>query len=189
MENRQSILFLTTNRVGAFEDAFISRIHISLYYPDFSEDDRKKVWRNFFDKLIKDRGDIIRIPIDTKDYTNSAEVKALRWNGREIRNGKDATSLSRNWKVDAEPLTSSCSYLAFETAVALADYEGAKNEEGKILLKETHIMQIVRMSKEFKTYLHDLHQGDESKRAERQRIRFDTYDARSGDNDKGQRRI
>ncbi|KAL8859320.1 MAG: hypothetical protein Q9178_004258 [Gyalolechia marmorata] len=168
MENCQSILFLTTNRVGAFDDAFISRIHISLYYPDFSEEDRRKVWRNFFDKLSKDRGDIIRVPIDTKDYTNGAEVRALRWNGREIRNGKDATSLSTQLK---------------------ADYENAKDEEGKILLKDTHIMQIVRMSKEFKTYLHELHRGDESKRAERQQIRFDSYDAQSGNNDKGQRRI
>ena len=90
MENCQSILFLTTNRVGAFDDAFISRIHVSLYYPDLSEDDRRKLWRNFFDKLIKDRGDIMRIPIDTKDYTNGKEVKALKWNGREIRNGKEA---------------------------------------------------------------------------------------------------
>ncbi|KAL8827476.1 MAG: hypothetical protein Q9170_007000 [Blastenia crenularia] len=163
MENCQSILFLTTNRVGAFDDAFISRIHVTLYYPDFSEDDRKKVWRNFFDKLIKERGDIMRVPIDTKDYTNGQEIRAVKWNGREIRN-------------------------AFQTAVALADYEGAKDEEGKILLKDTHIMQIVRMSKEFKTYLHELHQGDESKRAERQRIRFDEYDAQGGDNERGKRK-
>ncbi|KAL8792691.1 MAG: hypothetical protein Q9195_004751 [Heterodermia aff. obscurata] len=159
MENCQSILFLTTNRVGAFDDAFISRIHISLYYPDLSEDDRRKIWRNFFGKLIEDRGDIMRIPIDTKDYTNGKEVRALKLNGREIRN-------------------------TFQTAVALADYEGAKDEEGKILLKDTHIMQIVRMSKEFKTYLQELHQGDESKRAERQRIRFDEYDGHSEDSDR-----
>ena len=55
------------------------------------------------------------------------------------------------------------------------------DEEGKILLKDTHIMQIVRMSKEFKTYLQELHQGNESKRAERQRIRFDEYDGQNGD--------
>ena len=92
MENCQSILFLTTNRVGAFDDAFISRIHVSLYYPDLSGDDRKKVWRNFFKKLEKGRGDIMRIPYDTKDYTNSKEVRTLKWNGREIRNGKEATA-------------------------------------------------------------------------------------------------
>ena len=44
-------------------------------------------------------------------------------------------------------------------------------------------MQIVRISKEFKTYLHELHQGDESKRAERQRMRYDDYEAQSGDSD------
>ena len=42
-------------------------------------------------------------------------------------------------------------------------------------------MQIVRMSKEFKKYLHELHQGDESKRAERLRIRFDEYDVSGGE--------
>ena len=78
---------------------------------------------------------------------------------------------------------------AFQTAVALADYEGAKDEEGKILLKETHIMQIVRMSREFKTYLNELHQGDESKRAERQRVRFDEYDAQSGESGGVKRKI
>ena len=88
MESCQSILFLTTNRVGAFDDAFISRIHVSLYYPELTEEDRKKIWRNFFDKLAKDRGDIMRIPIDTKDYTNGQEVREVKWNGREIRNGK-----------------------------------------------------------------------------------------------------
>lgn len=87
MENCQSILFLTTNRVGAFDDAFISRIHISLYYPDFTEEDRKQVWKTFFDKLEDERGDIMRVPIGTKDYTEGQEVRALKWNGREIRNG------------------------------------------------------------------------------------------------------
>ena len=95
MENCQSILFLTTNRVGAFDDAFISRIHVSLYYPDLSEDDRRQIWRNFFKKLIKDRGDIMRIPIDTKDYTEGKEVRALKWNGREIRNGEANSSTTQ----------------------------------------------------------------------------------------------
>ena len=69
LETCQSTLFLTTNRIGSFDDAFISRIHISLYYPDFSEKDRKKIWWNYFEKLSKERGDVMRVPIDTKDYT------------------------------------------------------------------------------------------------------------------------
>ena len=88
MENCQSILFLTTNRIGSFDDAFVSRIHVSLYYHDFSEDDRIKVWMIFFDKLRKDRKNIMDIPPETIMYTMELEVKSLNWNGREIRNGE-----------------------------------------------------------------------------------------------------
>lgn len=89
MEYYQGILFLTTNRVGTFDEAFISRIHVSIHYPEFSDKDRREVWNNFFRKLENDREDTIRIPISTKEYaTESSEMKALKWNGREIRNGK-----------------------------------------------------------------------------------------------------
>lgn len=152
MENCQSILFLTTNRVGSFDDAFVSRIHVSLYYPDFTEDDRLKVWKTFFDKLARDRKNVMDVPAETILYTTEPEVKGLKWNGREIRN-------------------------AFQTAVALADFDGA-NEDGKIVLRKTHIQQIVHMSQEFKDYLKQLHRGDEAKRADRQRIRHDEFDAK-----------
>ena len=65
-------------------------------------------------------------------------------------------------------------HTAFQTAVALADFDGA-DEDGKIVLRKTHIQQIVRMSQEFKDYLKELHRGDEAKRAERQRIRYDEF--------------
>ena len=91
MENFQSILFLTTNRIGSFDDAFLSRIHISIYYPDFTEDDRLKIWNIFFDKLIRDRKNMIHIPAKTIIYTSEPEVVSLKWNGREIRNGEWAS--------------------------------------------------------------------------------------------------
>ena len=65
---------------------------------------------------------------------------------------------------------------AFQTAVALADFDNEKNEDGKIILHKRHIQQIVNMSKEFKDYLRELHRGDEAKRADRQRIRYDEFD-------------
>lgn len=37
LEYFTGMLFLTTNRVGAFDEAFKSRIHISLYYPPLGE--------------------------------------------------------------------------------------------------------------------------------------------------------
>ena len=67
---------------------------------------------------------------------------------------------------------------AFQTAVALADFDNEKNEDGKIVLRERHIQQIVHMSQEFKDYLKELHHGDEAKRAYQQRNRYDEFDQR-----------
>ncbi|KAF6223840.1 hypothetical protein HO173_013171 [Letharia columbiana] len=125
MGNCQSILFLTTNRIGSFDDAFVS--HIPLYYREFIQKDRLKVWKIFFDKLARDRKNVMNIPAETIPYTTELEVTSLNWNGREIQN-------------------------ALQTAVALADFDGA-DEDGKITLRKTHIQQIVRMSWEFKDYL------------------------------------
>lgn len=88
LEYYHGILFLTTNRVGSFDDAFISRIHVKLYYQDFTESQRQQVWQTFIDRLAQDRGDYMRLNIDAKEYLRSSHVKAMKWNGREIRNGK-----------------------------------------------------------------------------------------------------
>jgi hypothetical protein len=93
LENYDGILFLTTNRVGAFDDAFISRVHVQLYYPDFSDEQRLLVWKTFIDKLARERGDYTRLNIDAKEYIRGSEMRAVKWNGREIRNGEQVEDL------------------------------------------------------------------------------------------------
>ncbi|OTB14186.1 hypothetical protein K445DRAFT_23968 [Daldinia sp. EC12] len=151
LERYDGILFLTTNRVGSFDDAFISRVHIQLYYPDFNDDQRRQIWQTFVNKLAKERGDYVRLNIDVKDYIRGAEVRALKWNGREIRN-------------------------AFQTAVSLAEYDAEKGEDGKIIITDKHLRAVVELSKDFKDYLNELHRGDEAKRAERKYERLEQYD-------------
>ncbi|KAF9891838.1 hypothetical protein FE257_003323 [Aspergillus nanangensis] len=142
LEFYDGLLFLTTNRVGSFDDAFMSRVHVQLYYSDFSDEERQLVWKTFTDKLARERGDYIRLNIDAKEYIRGAEVRALEWNGREIRN-------------------------AFQTAVALAEFEADKDEENKIVINDSHLRAVVQLSSDFKRYLNTLHQGNEGKRAER----------------------
>ncbi|KAI1383576.1 P-loop containing nucleoside triphosphate hydrolase protein [Hypoxylon trugodes] len=151
LEFYDGILFLTTNRVGLFDDAFVSRVHLQLYYPDFDDDQRRQVWQTFIDKLAKERGDYMRLNVDAKDYIRGAEMRALKWNGREIRN-------------------------AFQTAVSLAEYDAEKGEDGKILVTDEHLRAVVELSRDFKNYLNELHKGDEGKRAERKYERLDSYD-------------
>ncbi|KAF9880062.1 hypothetical protein CkaCkLH20_02016 [Colletotrichum karsti] len=150
LEYYKGILFLTTNRVGTFDEAFISRIHIQIYYRPFSDEDREKVWDTFFQKLEEERETTIRIMQSTKDYIQSDELKALEWNGREIRN-------------------------AFQVAVALAEARAEKDSKGKIMIKPEHIKASAQMSKEFKHYLTKLHKQDPSKLAASMGNRYDAF--------------
>lgn len=87
LEYYTGILFITTNRTGLIDEAFKSRIHVSIYYGIFTDAQRKQVWRNNFNKLQKDKKDDITVDEGARDFVLSdPEVKALRWNGREIRN-------------------------------------------------------------------------------------------------------
>ena len=43
LEYYEGILFLTTNRVGISDEAFKSRIHISLYYPPLNWQQTEKI--------------------------------------------------------------------------------------------------------------------------------------------------
>lgn len=88
LEYFNGILFLTTNRVGTFDEAFISRIDVPIYYGEFTPAQRIKVWETFFEKLELDRDSTMRILPSVRDYVASSELQNLKWNGREIRNGK-----------------------------------------------------------------------------------------------------
>ncbi|KAH7309775.1 hypothetical protein B0I35DRAFT_358846 [Stachybotrys elegans] len=108
LEYYGGILFLTTNRVGTLDEAFKSRIHVSLYYPPL---DRKQTYQIFEVNIGKleailenkaehqskmepgtpkppmleiDRGDILGFALD--DFDGNEKTPERRWNGRQIRN-------------------------------------------------------------------------------------------------------
>ena len=66
MEYFKGLLFLTTNRVGHIDDAFISRIHIAIGYKTFSSEDRGKVWNGFLRELARDRAGKIQVLVAAK---------------------------------------------------------------------------------------------------------------------------
>ncbi|KAF3006997.1 hypothetical protein E8E14_007964 [Neopestalotiopsis sp. 37M] len=51
LEYYEGILILTSNRVGTFDEAFKSRILLSLHYENLIEGQRTKIWKNFFKRL------------------------------------------------------------------------------------------------------------------------------------------
>ncbi|KAK3693304.1 hypothetical protein B0T22DRAFT_496150 [Podospora appendiculata] len=91
LEYYSGILFLTTNRVNTFDDAFKSRIHIPIRYTDLSFESRKTIWRNFC-ALVPGGVDV-----DDKGFEILAEHDL---NGRQIKNAiKAAESLAAYDKV------------------------------------------------------------------------------------------
>ncbi|KAI2622556.1 P-loop containing nucleoside triphosphate hydrolase protein [Hypoxylon sp. NC1633] len=145
MEYYKGILFLTTNRVGTFDDAFVSRIHVIIHYARLTLEYRNAIWGQFFDKLEDERDDI-EIRRNCKRYvTEDPEMAAIPWNGREIRN-------------------------AFQTAVALAYYEFSQKENKQpnevAVLTSKHFEKVRKLTLQFKEYLKDVNDGlDENQRA------------------------
>lgn len=184
LEYFKGIVFLTTNRVGTFDEAFISRIHVPIYYSEFTPEQRIKVWDTFFEKLELDRESTMRILSSAKDYVESSELQNLKWNGREIRNGNERFFLiiflfylTGFW---VYAITHWFTSSAFQVAVALAEAQGQKDDKGRVLIKKEHIKATVDMSKDFSDYLKRVHKSDMSKKAAIMGNRFDAYDSGAG---------
>lgn len=83
LEYNVGILILTSNRVGTFDEAFKSRIQLSLHYENLTVAQQKKIWRNFLARLRSLDASSIEFD-DIMD--NVDELVKEDMNGRQIRN-------------------------------------------------------------------------------------------------------
>ena len=166
LEYYSGILFLTTNRIGSFDEAFKSRIHISLYYAPLSDRQTFEIWAMNLNRLSKSNRDIYVDRSEIEAFARSHWKDGKRWNGRQIRN-------------------------AFQTAVALAEYEFQEKcqkckETGdkppfKPALEDRHFKSVARTSAEFDDYLQSVMHGQtHEQKAQMYEIRNDTYDPERG---------
>ncbi|KAH8807790.1 ATPase [Xylogone sp. PMI_703] len=104
LEYYEGILFLTTNRVSDMDAAFQSRIHVSMAYPDLTQESRKQIWANFLNNNSQ------KNVLTDEDLSQLAQRKL---NGRQIKNViKTAFLLALRKK---QPLTRE----AIETVLAI----------------------------------------------------------------------
>ncbi|KAK4696280.1 hypothetical protein P7C71_g1599, partial [Lecanoromycetidae sp. Uapishka_2] len=85
LEYFKGVLFLTTNRVGIFDQAFQSRIHVTLGLPSLDQDRRISVWSIFMQDLAS------KGVIGEDRYVELMRLVKEKWskdklNGRQIRN-------------------------------------------------------------------------------------------------------
>ncbi|KAL2874887.1 hypothetical protein SGCOL_009865 [Colletotrichum sp. CLE4] len=82
LEYFQGILFLTTNRVETFDDAFQSRIHIALRYDSLTQKAKKAIFKIFVERVrVLEKVDLK--PFTEDDYESLARHDL---NGRQIKN-------------------------------------------------------------------------------------------------------
>ena len=159
LEYYSGILFLTTNRVGTLDPAFKSRIHVSLYYPNLTKKASSEIWRKHIQKAkdyFENKGKKYSlgkreiIEFSKRHFKDLSGQGSGPWNGRQIRN-------------------------AFQTAIALSEYEAALNG-GNPELTERHFEKVAKVSSDFDKYLRLTHGRSESQMAEASKIRTDNPD-------------
>lgn len=166
LEYYSGILFLTTNRIGSFDEAFKSRIHISLYYAPLDESQTFEVWAMNLNRLSKSNRDIYVDRSEIEAFARSHWKDGKRWNGRQIRN-------------------------AFQTAVALAEYEFQEKCQKcektgdkppfRPALEDRHFQAVAKTSAEFEDYLQSVMGGQtHEQKAQISEMRSDTYNPERG---------
>ncbi|KAI9655727.1 MAG: hypothetical protein M1821_005162 [Bathelium mastoideum] len=169
MEYFKGVFFLTTNRVGHIDDAFLSRVAVIIGYDPLSDERRARIWNGFFAKLQKDMErrkqegskPIIQVSKYAKQYVlYDEEIKALEWNGREIRN-------------------------ALQTAISLARYRASREAGGTddevVDVEVDHFKSVMRMSKSFRGYMDSISKLPEAERAKRAWDRNDDFRHHGGE--------
>lgn len=145
MEYFSGLLFLTTNRVGHIDEAFMSRVHVVVGYPPLDDAKRRELWEGFFTKMRADTNGGIRVLKAAKDYVmQDAKDLNIKLNGREIRN-------------------------ALQTAIALAEFEAKEepdySEDDKIDVTKDHFERVLHMSRSFNVYLDSIKKNTVETRA------------------------
>lgn len=107
LEYYEGLLFLTTNRVGAMDEAFKSRVHMALYYPSLDLEKTLAIWRSQIRRARerlgeleigeKNENDIISFAVTHFQDLWNLTGEGPGWNGRQIRNAfQSALALARH---------------------------------------------------------------------------------------------
>jgi hypothetical protein len=164
------ILFLTTNRAGVLDEAFKSRIHYKIYYPELSLEQSLDIWKLNIQRVHQIEQEMSKtekrppLAIDETDLLDFAKFHfkqgSARWNGRQIRN-------------------------AFQVALGLAYYEyrgerlGAAGDEVRVpTLSVKHFETMHAITTSFEHYRNTVRDATDSELALVSETRNDRFQDR-----------
>jgi len=151
------ILFLTTNRAGALDEAFKSRIHYKLYFPPLDKQQTLEIWNlnvqrmRHLEKQVTDRQ---RLQISKEAILDFAEAQfdknqknTGQWNGRQIRNAFQVARSLAVFELDA----------AKETARLTGASSNEPSPAAVLDVKHFHLMHEITES--FDNYMEEVFSG------------------------------
>ena len=125
LEYFNGVLFLTTNRVGMFDQAFQSRIHVSLGLPSLDQERRMAVWKIFLQDLQS------KSAISDTQYGLLTKLVKEKWS-KERLNGRQIRNTVRTALVVAEKKGEMVGEREFETVLRIGrEFEGYMGALGK----------------------------------------------------------
>jgi hypothetical protein len=188
MEYYKGILFLTTNRVGKLDPAINSRIHVTLHYKRFSEQDL----RNIFKLNLKMLNDIE----EQRYAANERIMQSERDRGLQPVERYDAMRLNvveaeimgfasdhyrrHSNSRDTTPWNGRQVRNAFIVASALARKEGQRQKHPP-QLRPCHFLEVERLTSDFDRFRANLMGGDDSHIARTREERDDSWGDNEGD--------
>jgi SpoVK/Ycf46/Vps4 family AAA+-type ATPase len=143
LEYYEGILILTSNRVGTFDEAFKSRIQLSLHYENLSKGQRSRIWKNFFNRL-KD----IDKPLETKAFkAGTGESREVEPIGIDFEDIDCYLSELAEYEMNGRQIRN-----AITTARQLAKFK-------QVLMNFSHLKHVIKVSSKFDSYLNSLREG------------------------------
>ncbi|PBK82388.1 P-loop containing nucleoside triphosphate hydrolase protein [Armillaria gallica] len=90
LEYHRGVLFLTTNRISSFDEAFLSRFSIAIKYRELDRAGRYVVWRKFFEMagstIVEDRMVSVEKGSSSVSQVDLENLSQKNFNGRTIKN-------------------------------------------------------------------------------------------------------
>lgn len=196
LEYYSGILFLTTNRPGTIDEAFKSRIHVSLRYPGIDLNATRQMWENILNRLEKENETAeVKIEFNREKLLTFAEQHYRRrvtchscWNGRQIRNAFQ-TALALGHAVRQNLLREN-GITAEDLAIAVNEGDEMDDEARKnikrlkkkymtVKLTVASFKDIAKTTNEFEDYIVAL-RGKDSDAQRDNEVRDDAYDPDGG---------
>lgn len=149
LEYYDGILILTSNRVGTFDEAFKSRIQVSLHYEDLKKQQRSAIWKNFLTRM------------------KTLEDGAARQKKREaIADARedDGNGLDRQNTSDQQP-----------ARIDFADIEQHIEELAKVKMNGRQIRNVITTARQLANYEHRPMSYSHMKRVMKILSKFEEY--------------